>query len=42
MRKLMYLAAMASLFVGMQSGNFVTFILSSLMAYVLIEASETI
>lgn len=42
MQKLMYLTAMASLFIGIQSGNFVTFSLFSLMAYVFIEAAETI
>ena len=41
MRKLMIIAALVCLFAGMQSGNFVTFLLAALIAYVFIEAAES-
>jgi hypothetical protein len=42
MQKLMYLAALACLFAGIQSANFATFLLASLMAYVFLEAADTL
>lgn len=41
MQKIMYLAALASLFAAMQSGNFLVMIMAALFAYVLIEAAFT-
>lgn len=41
MQKLLYIVALGLFFGGMQSGNFTTFIMAALMAYVLIEAAES-
>lgn len=41
MQKLMYLAAMSCMFMGIQSGNFATFTLLFSMAYIFIEAADT-
>ena len=40
MQKILYIIALGLFFGGMQSGNFITFIMASLAAYVLIEAAE--
>nr|DAX24941.1 MAG TPA: hypothetical protein [Caudoviricetes sp.] len=40
MQRLMYLSALGCMFAGIQSGNFVTFLLSSLIAYVLMDAAD--
>ena len=39
MQKLMYIAALGTLFAAMQSGNFLVMIMAALFAYVLIEAT---
>lgn len=41
MQKILYIIALGLFFGGMQSGNFVAFIMASLAAYVLIEAAES-
>lgn len=41
MQKIMYSAALASLFAAMQSGNFLVMIMAALFAYVLMEAAFT-
>lgn len=41
MQKMLYIAALGLFFGGMQSGNFITFIMAALAAYVLIEAAES-
>lgn len=41
MQKMMYIAALGLFFGGIQSGNFVAFIMAALAAYVLIEAAES-
>lgn len=40
MQTMMYLSALGCMFAGMQSGNFVTFLLASLIAYVFMEAAD--
>jgi len=40
MQRLMYLSALGCMFAGIQSGNFVTFLLSSLIAYVFMDAAD--
>lgn len=42
MQKIMYIAALGSLFAAMQSGNFLYMIMAALFSYVLIEAAYTI
>ena len=41
MQKLLYIVALGLFFGGMQSGNFIAFIMAALTAYVLIEAAES-
>lgn len=41
MQKLLYIIALGLFFGGMQSGNFIAFIMAALVAYVLIEAAES-
>lgn len=40
MQTMMYLSALGCLFAGIRSGNFVTFLLASLVAYVFMEAAD--
>ena len=42
MQQLFYLASLASLFFGIQSSNFATFLLTSLIAYVFMEAAVSL
>ena len=41
MQKILYIIALGLFFGGMQSGNFIAFIMAALAAYVLIEAAES-
>lgn len=41
MQKILYIIALGLFFGGMHSGNFIAFIMTSLAAYVLIEAAES-
>lgn len=41
MQKILYIIALSLLFGGMQSGDFIAFIMAALAAYVLIEAAES-
>lgn len=40
MQTMMYLSVLGCMFAGIQSGNFVTFLLTSLAAYVFMEAAD--
>nr|DAV34452.1 MAG TPA: hypothetical protein [Caudoviricetes sp.] len=41
MQKLIYISALSCLFAGIQSANLATLVLTFLVAYVLIEAADT-